>query len=285
MPEIPTEHFDTAEELWERLSPTRKPPNSEDQIIYRGHANADWSLIPSFLREESSDQIKRLMSPGLRYQDQAWAEFQVIRSFINCCDENGVSVPNDSAQFRRSNLRHIDFKKYDDFPEAWPNEEIADAMALAQLHGLPTRLLDWTANPYVAACFAASDVLRSGIPWCPDQRIAIIGLNTGSVEDIQIGEVRVLRIRGSISENVVAQQGLFTIHPLGRRDEKAIPHSLEEYLPAPPHSPVFKLTIPIAEGVRLYELCTLIGINAARLFPDAAGSALAAQETLSYSIA
>ncbi len=284
-PEIPVEHVDTADELWECLSPTRKTPNSEDQIVYRGHRDADWGLVPLFLREESSDPIRGWLSKELEFQNQAWIEFQLIRSFIDCCDENGVSVPNDSIKFRLSNLRHIDFKKYHDFPEDWPNDEMAEAMALAQLHGLPTRLLDWSANPYVAAYFASSDALQTCEDWLPDQRIAIIELNAGPKDITHCGGVRVLRVRGSISENLVAQQGLFTIHPLGRKGEKAIVKPLEEYLPEPPNFPVRKLTIPITECVRLYELCTLIGINAARLFPDADGSSLAAREGLLYSIA
>ena len=140
-------------------------------------------------------------------------------------------------------------------------------------------------NPYVAAYFAASDALRIYRDWLPDKRIGIIELNAGPKENPHCGGIRILRVRGSISENLVVQQGLFTIHPLGQRGEKSIMKSLEHYLPGPPNFPISKFTIPIIECVRLYELCNLIGINAARLFPDADGSSLAAREILFYSIA
>lgn len=272
------QQFSTAAELWHALSPTERLFPDPSNLIFRGHADASWKLIPSVLRDEQRATARTIMQGREGADSQVWYEARLLEEFGERCDRVGVRIPGDSIALRENALNSQRLDQYTRHPERWPNPDLFEVMAFAQHHGIPTRLLDWCRHPYTAVYFAASCALRNYQRWTDTDRLAVWVFN---IEGINLHQgIQVVKPPGSVSPHLAAQSGLFTVQTLNAdRGVSLDIRALDDVVLRHGRQDLLKLTVPVTESPALYKYCDKIGINAASLFPGADGAARAVEDS------
>ncbi|MCX2946037.1 FRG domain-containing protein [Rahnella perminowiae] len=271
--------------------------NEMSEFIFRGHSDENYELLPVSLRSHEFEKIcalspkeSTLIKTGERESAKSLmeSELYIIREFYKLSDLNGLHVPL-SPEIRRQlfQKRSYDILNFTDtFPHfEWLPEKLWELAALTQHYGLPTRLLDWTYDAYVAAYFASCSTGNTS-----EGRLCIWGLNKEEIDMAKfIGDKEIplnfITPHYAGNSNITAQKGLFThftdsinyTHiakpdrtPL---DSRLKPYIFENIYKGDEHHIFIKITLPKSEAASLYELLKSSGYGTARLFPGYDGVA------------
>ena len=251
--------FDLVPTAWRTATlshPLRRQIDAElaDEPTYRSYF--DKTALP---RASDGPQLKALIA-------QVLFEWRVVWEFIEGIDRLGLPVPGGAFSFPLWSDDILQFRWY--FERLQP---FHPTVALARHHGLPARILDWTANPLTAAFFAAqpSEATKPG-------EIAVWAYNTKAVSPKGTPRLLTYVVERANVGFLHAQEGLF-LHIAGANQHFLSQGCWPGIKDSAAASSLIKLVLPkskilelrrqlAAEGVRLPKLCpTHDNVVAARI--------------------
>jgi hypothetical protein len=251
-----------------------------NRYIFRGVPSSDYELIPSVLRKANEKYLCRLSGHNKPTQgitteiDQIITEDILLYKFFSHCDYNGLKVPK-IERFRIHD-------KYRHHPDKWLPNDLFELAGLAQHYGLPTRLLDWSFNFYIALYFALINANKK------DKYCSVWAFNQ-SIEkwfDRLSETVKIIIPEYSNNPNLMAQKGVFTLWqircPCADNDQSVDRRPLnahfEEFLSyleymgfKEEHKMFYKINIPIKFKREILVFLSSIGYDGSTLFPGYEG--------------
>jgi hypothetical protein len=223
-------HFASWEQFKNKISQHLFPREMfrRGKYLFRGHSDPTWRLIPTFDRMfKGQSRSKRL-----EIADDLLIHFKRALE--------GFTVP----------------------PEARASDSML--LALGQHYGLPTRMLDWTESPYIAAFFAYN---RTALWGARDQQVVIWVLDSENpIWSTHYG-VEIIDVPSFGNQRIRNQSGKFTL-------SKTPFPALEDYVHAHgDRGALTRYSLPASESTRALADLDAMGIHHATVYPEIEGAA------------
>jgi FRG domain len=216
---------------------------------FRGHSDSTYRLMTTLHRMKRSRLERYCLETLLQFRDQAGASMGV--------------------RFNMSD-----------------GEDYATLFGLAQHHGLPTPLLDWTTSPYVAAFFAFASALEKSNVGGADKKVRIYGLTKTFIDATYSPSVAVpfikpyaapLSISARHNPRLHAQQGRFLVTNIVDVESFLCDEQAKQE-----QTFLIAADVPAKFAQSALEDLSFMGLTAASLFPGLDGIARAMRHEMYF---
>lgn len=205
------------------------------------------------------------------------AELRAVLLFLEAADRVGIQTPLNYSDISLHQplfdtlFSDKEFEQHSEFPV----EQFLPSVALAQHHGVPTRLLDWTESPLVAAYFAAEKASALAGNNREADEFVIIGLQTHLFQKVK--SVRSVSAPRANNSFLRAQRGVFTVIKNANQFflENGRWPSIEDTVSAErdpgthyTKPPLIRFSLPATEADQLLRLLYRLDISRLTLMPS-----------------
>lgn len=208
-----------------------------DDMIFRGQADKNWQLVPAIARLCGTGSKLNIGKIG------GWSrlEEEIMSRFIRHARPHVSTEPAGMVEW----------------------------LVIAQHHGLPTRLLDWTQNPLVALYFALStESSQDSIVWAAHPKSVLsMDIDLASLDTMQV------YFPDNIDPKLTSQKGCFTAQPFPARSAPFTPLQEDARVLQDGLHSLTRVLIPAEQDVKQDILCDLAncGIDESGIYPDLFG--------------
>lgn len=291
--------FDSFKDFYDAIGPNGELFEALQGFIFRGQSKESYELIPSAFRysKDAQDEYNfntllkmvKEVSPDENDLDteifQVFIEYSLLQKFYRIANHSGLNVPCINDFIFNANWRYIKnkFKGHDFY---WIHKDLVELVALAQHYGIPTRLLDWSFDIYVALYFAARGACKKIDKYNKlDNNLCVWAINydffsTKLKESIPLKFI-VPTYHNNL--NICAQKGILSYFEIGHKNifsdgsfVKRNTASLDTLLS--PYDNMFsgekilyKIILPYSCAKDIFIFLNEINYNAAKIFPGYGG--------------
>ena len=259
---------------------TRNPTSNEAMIVRKTKDWKDFKISWQSYLERLGGNRRRsgYVASNFVYRGMGCSSQHLVSGFDRFLELNHLSIADPFEWYTQAIITYIEAGRrvgvlgqdYDispDNPKPTESNNFIRAEAFAQQNGFPTRLLDWSCSPYIAAFFAATNsaLCRSGF-------ISIWALDKKETTTMFNREIEIIDNLDYENKRLVSQRGCFT------RNETNLPNLDELFSPShdrmfgKPSGPLLiRFDIPSTNAEEIVVDLEYMGIDFLSVYPDIEG--------------